>query len=176
MYWVPLESHGIGELTRGASQAVGNLFIEDNPYWQFGFLFDALVSHQYLKHLGSWTIDFDTITYYFPADAARRSAASLEGAEADPAADEVAYEVADADAYVGSYEVAPGLALEITTAHGIVFLQAPGQQKIGLEPVAADEFLIRLAGARVTFERDEADRIVALVLDQGANRTRALRK
>ena len=31
-----------------------------------GFIFDALISHQYLRHLGSWTIDFDSMTYYFP--------------------------------------------------------------------------------------------------------------
>ena len=27
---------------------------------------DALISHQYLLKLGSWTIDFDTMSYYFP--------------------------------------------------------------------------------------------------------------
>jgi hypothetical protein len=66
-FWVPIESHGLGELTRGATQALGNVFVEENPYWQWGFLFDALVSHQYLWHLGSWTIDFDAMKYYFPA-------------------------------------------------------------------------------------------------------------
>ncbi len=176
MYWVPIESHGIGSLTRGASQAVGNLFIEENPYWQFGFLFDALVSHQYLKHLGSWTIDFDTMTYYFPAEAAERSAASLTGEEASAAAPEVTYELSDAESYAGSYEIAPGMALEVTAADGVVFLQAPGQQKVGMEAVAADEFLIRLAGAKVNFERDDDGSIVVLVLDQAGRQTRAVRK
>ena len=66
-YWSALESHGVGDMTRGATQALGNVFVEDNPYWRHGFLFDALMSHQYLRHLGSWTIDFDTMSYYFPA-------------------------------------------------------------------------------------------------------------
>ncbi len=66
-FWSPLESHGIGRLTRGSTQALGNVFVEADPYWQLGFLNDVLVSHQYLRHLGSWTIDFDAMTYYFPA-------------------------------------------------------------------------------------------------------------
>ncbi len=75
-YWVPLESHGVGQLTRGASQALGNVFVEDNPYTQAGFFMDALVSHQYLRHFGSWTIDFDTFSYYFPGDSGSRAVAS----------------------------------------------------------------------------------------------------
>ena len=65
-YWSPVNSHGIGSLLRGAGQALGNVLVEENSYWRQGFIFDALISHQYLRHLGSWTIDFDTMTYYFP--------------------------------------------------------------------------------------------------------------
>ena len=65
-YWVPLESHGLTGLERGKAQALGNVIIEQNPYWMNGFMFDALISHQYLRHLGSWTIDFDGMKYYFP--------------------------------------------------------------------------------------------------------------
>ena len=45
---------------------LGNVLVEENSYWRQGFIFDALISHQYLQHLGSWTIDFDNMTYYFP--------------------------------------------------------------------------------------------------------------
>ena len=65
-YWSPVHSHGIGSLLRGTAQALGNVLVEENSYWRHGFIFDALISHQYLRHLGSWTIDFDTMTYYFP--------------------------------------------------------------------------------------------------------------
>ena len=68
-YWVPLESHGLTGLERGQAQALGNVIIEQNPYWSYGFIFDALISHQYLRHLGSWTIDFDRMRYYFPQPA-----------------------------------------------------------------------------------------------------------
>jgi tetratricopeptide (TPR) repeat protein len=65
-YTVPLEAHGLEGLERGSAQAVGNIIIERDPYWSNGFMFDGLISHQYLRHLGSWTIDFDRMTYYFP--------------------------------------------------------------------------------------------------------------
>ena len=65
----PIESHGLDHLIRGATQAASNIFVEKNMYWVNGFLLDGLISHQYLWHLGSWTIDFDNMTYYFPAQA-----------------------------------------------------------------------------------------------------------
>jgi len=175
-YWVPLESHGVGPLTRGGGQALGNVFVEDDAYLQHGFFLDALVSHQYLRHFGSWTIDFDTFTYYFPADSEKRAAASMAEAESEPVAGDDEFTVDNPKEYVGSYEIAPGVALEITAADGTVFLQAPGQQKIGIEAVARDEFLIRLADAKVTFERDASGSVTALVLDQGGNKTRGTKK
>ena len=66
-YWTSIESHGLNGLTSGATQALGNVFVEDDFFWQGGFMADALISHQYLWPLGSWTIDFDNMTYYFPA-------------------------------------------------------------------------------------------------------------
>jgi len=72
-FWVPIGSYGMAGLQSGASQALGHVFVEEDPYWGMGFLADALISHQYLRHLGSWTIDFDTMSYYFPPDAAERA-------------------------------------------------------------------------------------------------------
>ena len=79
-YWIPVSSYGMDGLPSGASQALGHVFVEEDPYWGLGFLADALISHQYLRHLGSWTIDFDAMSYYFPADAAERAKQS-EGLE-----------------------------------------------------------------------------------------------
>ena len=76
-YWVPIETHGIGPLTRGETQALGNVFVEENAYDSAGFFRDVLVSHQYLKHFGSWTIDFETMSYYFPEDSRIRAASSI---------------------------------------------------------------------------------------------------
>ena len=65
-YWSPIESHGLSGLVRGRTQAMGNVLVGSNSFWGQGFMFDVLLSHQYLRHLGSWTIDFDTMSYYFP--------------------------------------------------------------------------------------------------------------
>lgn len=68
-YWVPITSYGMSSLMAGPSQALGNVLVEEDPYWGNGFIFDALISHQYLRHLGSWTIDFDSMKYYLPSKA-----------------------------------------------------------------------------------------------------------
>lgn len=65
-YWSPIESHGLDGLPGGPAQALGNVFVEDDFFWRFGFMADVLISHQYLWPKGSWTIDFDNMTYYFP--------------------------------------------------------------------------------------------------------------
>ncbi len=66
-FWTSIESHGLNGLMKGATQAMGNVFVEEDPFWQSGFMMDALMSHQYLWPLGSWTIDFDNWMYYFPS-------------------------------------------------------------------------------------------------------------
>jgi len=66
-YWSPVESHGFDGLPSGPAQALGNVFVEDDFFWRFGFMADVLISHQYLWPKGSWTIDFDEMKYYFPS-------------------------------------------------------------------------------------------------------------
>lgn len=65
-FWASIGSHGLNGLMKGPTQAMGNVFVEEDPFWQSGFMMDALISHQYLWPLGSWTIDFDERVYYFP--------------------------------------------------------------------------------------------------------------
>ena len=36
-----------------------------SSYWDRGFIADGLLSHGFLKRYGSWTIDFDSMTYLF---------------------------------------------------------------------------------------------------------------
>ena len=66
-YWSPFESHGLDGFSFDGGQGLGNVFVEGDNYRNQGFFWDALISHQYLWKLGSWTIDFDTMSYYFPA-------------------------------------------------------------------------------------------------------------
>ena len=67
-YRSPIESHGLDGLPSGPAQALGNVFVEDDFFWRFGFMADVLISHQYLWPKGSWTMDFDEMKYYFPGD------------------------------------------------------------------------------------------------------------
>ena len=69
--WTPIQSHGLDGLVQGATQAMTHVFVEENPFWRSGFMMDALISHQYLWPLGSWTIDFDNMTNYFPSPRSR---------------------------------------------------------------------------------------------------------
>ena len=74
----------------------------------------------------------------------------------------VRVEIADADSYVGSYEVALGVMLEVTTLGGDLYLQAPGQQKVPLVADSDGAFSIPMAGAQIVFERDDTGRITGL--------------
>ncbi|MYA09431.1 MAG: tetratricopeptide repeat protein [Holophagales bacterium] len=67
-YWSPIESHGLDGLPSGPAQALGNVFVDSDFFWRFGFMADVLISHQYLWPKGSWTIDFDEMKYYFPGE------------------------------------------------------------------------------------------------------------
>lgn len=123
---------------------------------------DALLSYGFLKHC-VWTIDFDTRSWYLYS-------------VGQPAAAPAKVEVADADAYVGSYEVAPGVALEVSTAGGDLYLQAPGQQKVALVAEVDGTFSIPMAGAKIVFERDDSGAITGLVMDQAEHQTKATKK
>lgn len=172
-YWSPIESYGIGPLVRGPTQALGNVFVEENSYWLHGFVFDALISHQYLQHLGSWTLDFDTMTYYFPAEIPQTDE---NGSSVSQAASTVKIAVENPEDYVGSYEVAPAVSLEISAAARHLFLQAPGQQKVLLRADLDGTFSIPLAGAKVLFVRNDSGAITGLLLNQSGSETRATKK
>lgn len=66
------------------------------------------------------------------------------------------FEFRNAVQYVGSYKIAEAAALKITAEDGVAFLHVLGQQRVGMEAVEKDVFLIGLANARITFERDDA--------------------
>ena len=126
-----------------------------------GIEVDALLSYGFLKHC-TWTIDFDTRTWYLDACAATDTAPPIER-EFDPVD------------FAGHYEVTPGVTLEVTTTDGDLYLQAPGQQRIALVAQADGSFAIPLAGARIVFQRDP-EVVIALVLEQAGVETRAVRR
>jgi hypothetical protein len=116
------------------------------------------------------------MSFYFPADSPARAAKSLNENTPQPHTEAKKTEPGKLEDYVGSYEVAPGIALEITAADGVVFIQAPGQPKVGMEASGNDTFLIQLAGAKIEFKRDAGGVVTSLVLDQNGHVTRAEKK
>ena len=64
------------------------------------------------------------------------------------------------DAFVGEYEIAPGLILVITKEGDRLMSAAPGQPKSELFPEAANSFFLKHADAQFTFVRDEAGKVV----------------
>jgi hypothetical protein len=145
-----LQSHGIGQLTRGPTEALGNVLVENDPYWSRGFIFDALISHQYLYHLGSWSIDFDMMTYYFPSEV-KGITTSEAGAPMRSQLRKAGIAKESADAlkkYVGSYKSDRIKAeMEITIAGDKLSLSASGSLQ--------GKFLLTKIGEH-TFQADNA--------------------
>ena len=171
-YIADVDSIGLNGLASTPEQVLGNVFVEDNPYWRLGFLWDGLISHQYLWPLGAWTIDFDTMTYYFPAVADRTLKDRKEPQE--PTAKKINLE--NTEPYVGTYEIVPGTDLIISADDGILMLEVPGQNPIGIDAFADGTFGIPLAGAVIEFLGSPETGITGLKMTQGANVTNATKK
>lgn len=82
---------------------------------------------------------------------------------------------ANAAGYVGRYRLSPTFAIEITDVNGVPRGQATGQPAFGMRTIAGDRFAIVGVPAEISFERDPAGMVVALVLHQNGQDQRAPR-
>ena len=78
--------------------------------------------------------------------------------------------------YVGRYPLAPAFVMSVTASDGQLSVQATGQSQLLLLPMAADRFKVKDVEAEVSFERDAAGKVAALVLHQNGLDQRAPRK
>lgn len=83
--------------------------------------------------------------------------------------------VKDAATYLGRYVLTPAFAIDITTVRGALFAQVTGQGRLGLRETAPDRFALVGVPAEISFERDAASKVVALVLHQNGADQRAPR-
>jgi D-alanyl-D-alanine-carboxypeptidase/D-alanyl-D-alanine-endopeptidase len=83
--------------------------------------------------------------------------------------------VVDAANFVGRYPLSPAFAIDISEVNGTLRGQATGQPSFGLHSVAVDRFAIVGIPAEISFERDSAGKITALVLHQNGIDQRAPR-
>lgn len=79
-------------------------------------------------------------------------------------------------AYPGDYPLMPGFVLAVMVDAGKLFVQGTGQSRIEVEPVDKDVFVAESVGAEIVFERDDAGKVIALVLHQGGQKLRGLRQ
>ncbi len=83
--------------------------------------------------------------------------------------------VKDAAGYVGRYAITPTFALTVTENDGALYERATGQPMLELREIGPDRFAISGAPAEISFERDSAGKVVALVLHQNGRDQRAPR-
>lgn len=69
--------------------------------------------------------------------------------------------------YVGTYQLAPAFAIEVTADGDALYGQPTGQPKVRLWPETEVDFFIREVDAQVSFVRDGTGTVTALVLHQG---------
>ena len=68
--------------------------------------------------------------------------------------------------YVGTYQLAPNMVIDVTTDDGALYAQPTGQQKFRLWPESESDFFLKEVDAQVTFNRDAQGRVTGLVLHQ----------
>lgn len=83
--------------------------------------------------------------------------------------------VPKASDYPGNYPLTPAFAIAITAKDDALFAQATGQPQLTLRPVSADRFSVVGVPAEISFERDAAGKVTALVLHQNGMDQRAPR-
>lgn len=71
------------------------------------------------------------------------------------------------DAYVGEYEITPTFKAAVYKEGEKLMTQATGQPPFELYPESADNFLIKVVEAKVTFTRDDKGAVTGLVIHQG---------
>lgn len=77
--------------------------------------------------------------------------------------------------YPGSYALGP-VSFTVTLEADALFVQLTGQPKFPVFASAKDEFFLRAVPASISFERDAAGKVVALVLHQNGRDQRATRQ
>ncbi|MFK7749134.1 MAG: serine hydrolase [Kordia sp.] len=76
--------------------------------------------------------------------------------------------------YVGTYQLAPNLQVEVTVEGDKLFAQPTNQSKVELFAEAEHKFFLKVVVATITFEMDETTKLpVSLTLDQGGNQMNA---
>ncbi|MBX3394216.1 MAG: serine hydrolase [Phycisphaerae bacterium] len=77
--------------------------------------------------------------------------------------------------YVGYYELAPGMIIQITLSGGTLYAQLTGQDAAPVYPRSETEFAYRIVQARLTFQRNDDGTIESVTLHQNGRNMPAKR-
>ena len=80
------------------------------------------------------------------------------------------------ESYVGEYEVVPTFVLTVTREPEGMYLQATGQPKSQIFAEAETEFFSKIVDAQISFGKDESGQVTHLVLHQGGQDVKAMRR
>lgn len=97
----------------------------------------------------------------------------LEGSSSDDGS--IAMTPEALDEYVGDYKIDAQMTLTVYREGGQLMTQATGQGAFPIFPSAIDEFFAKIAPVSLSFERDESQQVVAVILHQNGNDFRAPR-
>ncbi|MGH8427674.1 MAG: alpha/beta fold hydrolase, partial [Gammaproteobacteria bacterium] len=73
------------------------------------------------------------------------------------------------DAYVGSYQLAPGFILKIFLSGNQLYAQATGQGAAPIYESAQDQFFYKIVNAQISFTRNATAKVTGLVLHQNGD-------
>lgn len=79
------------------------------------------------------------------------------------------------DAYVGEYELEPGLIATVTTQAKRFFIQVTGQKQVEMFPESSSEFFVKIADVRITFISNGMDKAKRLIIHRNGIDTVASR-
>lgn len=77
--------------------------------------------------------------------------------------------------YIGRYELSPGLVFDVKQSRGHLEIQLGDQPRFRALPESESKFFFEIVDAQITFLRNEAGTVVALVLHQGGRDQEAKR-
>ena len=103
------------------------------------------------------------------------AAPKLNAAEIPPEPKQIALDPATLHDYVGKYQFPFGAVLDVTLSGEQLAAQLSGQPSVPIYPSAKDEFFYKIVDARLSYERDAAGKVVAVVLHQNGQDMRAPR-
>jgi hypothetical protein len=89
------------------------------------------------------------------------------------AANPIALPAGELAAYTGVYRINENATRTITLEGGQLYSQRTGNPRLAIVPVGKDEFVFRESFTSLTFERDAAGKVTAMVSDDGRTKTRA---